>query len=132
MKEMEYTTNLKFTGILDKGIKDGFYWCIVSLGIHPCAYVAVTKDHPYFEKNVDDIPIDVHGGITYDSNDLQWNPVLLEDVWWIGWDYGHAGDFSGCYLRPKMTFTPEEKKWTTQEIKNEVFKVIEQLKKAQV
>ena len=51
-----------------------------------CGYVKVPKDHPFFGKSYDDIPIEVHGGLTYAEN--------LDDGYWIGFDCGHSGDLS--------------------------------------
>lgn len=45
----------------------------------------------------------------------------------IGWDYSHAGDYSSYYEND--IYFQDEKKWTTEEIYEEVKSVIEQLEK---
>ena len=65
-----------------------------------CAYVGVEKDHPYFGKNYDDIPVDVHGWLTYgracDGKMICHVPCEgeSEETWWFGFDCGHSFDTS--------------------------------------
>lgn len=48
-------------------------------------YVMLPKSHIWYGKDYDDIPINVHGGLTYgEKND--------SDYWVIGFDTAHAGD----------------------------------------
>lgn len=126
MKEMEYSKEISCI-ILDKGIKDVFYWFILNRGAHPCAYVGVSKDHPFFNKEYDSCNIDVHGGLTFADSDFLFNPIMIEDIWWLGWDYAHAGDH--YHYESKSIPLDTGKKWTTEEIKQEVFDVIKQLTK---
>lgn len=73
-----------------------------------CGYVGVSKGHPSFGKkyhNVDSkFDIDVHGGLTY-SDHCQPGPENKsichkvesdedDNVWWLGFDCGHALDIS--------------------------------------
>lgn len=64
---------------------------------HLCGYVALPKSHPYYGKNYDDIPIEVHGGLTY-ARACQGKICHVpsegesDDVWWVGFDCAHAGD----------------------------------------
>lgn len=56
---------------------------------HLCGYVAVAKDHSWFE--VDDCRVEphpeVHGGLTYsDHKDGD------SSLWWLGFDCAHLGD----------------------------------------
>lgn len=65
-----------------------------------CGYVAVTKDHPWFEKHYGEGPettLEVHGGITYSKKCV--GPICHvpepgepDDVWWFGFDCNHGGD----------------------------------------
>jgi len=64
-----------------------------------CGYVGVTKGHPYFDI-VDETSadLDVHGGITYGgkcSGNICHVPEPGEpdDVYWLGFDCAHVGDF---------------------------------------
>lgn len=162
MEEMKYQKEM-FTKVLAKGTRDGFRWCIVNYGTHPCAYVAIPKNHPLYGKSYSqhcdclmplrkkvleqpigkrgiipvfcwdgetasmDVIFNVHGGITYSAKDLVYNPIMIEDVWWIGWDYSHAGDYFGYFDKDEQR--SKDKKWTTEEIKREVMDLIRQLKK---
>ena len=62
-----------------------------------CGYVAVTPDHQFYEHDYYDVPVDVHGGLTY-ANPC--GDVIChvpddpesDDVWWFGFDTAHYGD----------------------------------------
>jgi hypothetical protein len=70
-----------------------------------CGYAATSEGHPWFG-NVDlvECSVDVHGGVTFArmcEGDICHvpRPGEPDHVFWIGWDAGHAFDFS-----PKMEF----------------------------
>ena len=65
-------------------------------------YVFIPKGHKYYGVDYDDIPVDVHGGLTF-SESLEsikeygaWGVILPEgvngDEWVIGFDTCHSGD----------------------------------------
>jgi len=54
-------------------------------------YVRITEGHPYYEKNYDDIPVDVHGGLTFSDN-IFGDSKHFSDGYWIGFDTAHYGD----------------------------------------
>lgn len=114
---------------LDYGKKENYYWLILTLGTHPTAYVGVLENHPFFNLDCNDfyekgINIDVHCGFTYSNNKIAKNPFPNKNIWWFGWDYGHYGDFVD-YSALGIDFGfLNEKKWTLDEIKKEVFGVI--------
>lgn len=66
-----------------------------------CGYVGLSRSHPLYEKDYDEVDVDVHGGLTY-SNHCQDGPeeeVVChvpddgdDDVWWLGFDCGHTWD----------------------------------------
>lgn len=76
-----------------------------------CGYVGVSAGHPFFEKGYDDVPVDVHGGLTF-SGKCQPEPIgdVLDrrdpeervchvvdpgeddNVWWLGFDTAHMND----------------------------------------
>lgn len=138
MKEMNYVCDLdgKTKEILHEGEYKGYYFYIISYGVHPCAYVEIKPDHPWYKKDYcywnegpDDISniINCHGGLTYSGN---LHHVLGEnDRWFLGWDYGHAGDFEGIYLNDIINcrMLMNDKKWTTEEIYEEVRNVIDRI-----
>jgi hypothetical protein len=79
---------------------------------HLCGYVGLSKEHPYYGKtwegDNDEINqlVDAHGGITYANKcqgDICHVPANGEtdDVWWIGFDCAHFGDF---IPRPKILY----------------------------
>ena len=100
--------------------KAGTYtWYIMSWAECPLVYMAIPKKHKYYGKDYRDIPIKVHGGLTFKGE--------VFDNQCIGWDYGHAGDrfdspIIGCTLR-------KGKEWTFEEIQEEVNSVANQLTK---
>lgn len=63
-----------------------------------CGYVAVPPGHPLHGTDYDAVDVDVHGGLTYaakcDGHICHVpQPGEPDDVWWLGFDCGHAGDF---------------------------------------
>lgn len=122
MEQMNYTKE-RLCRVLHKGEFKGFKFAIVSYGTHPCCYVFLPKEHKYYGKSYDEIDIDCHGGLTYSDNELIFNP-LINDDWVIGWDYAHYNDYMGYYESDSFE---NSKKWTTEELFEEVKQVIEQL-----
>jgi len=57
------------------------------------AYIGVPEDHIAADLAYDDVPVDVHGGLTFSDSELG---HVDEDgekpVKWFGWDYNHAAD----------------------------------------
>lgn len=64
-----------------------------------CGYAAVPPGHPAHGMDMSDVPVDVHGGCTFTSAcsghvchvPREGEP---DDVWWIGFDTNHAGDYA--------------------------------------
>lgn len=54
-------------------------------------YVRIPEGHPYYEKNYDDIPVSVHGGLTF-SNHVFEDGEYFSDGYWVGFDTAHYGD----------------------------------------
>ena len=125
MKEMVYSAERK-NEILDSGFCFGLLYYILNLGPHPTAYIKVPKGAKYFGKNIYDINIEVHGGITYAEEGLYVNDTYI-DGYFIGWDYAHFGDYFGFENRYPVTYRTNAKKWTTQEIFKEVRKACYQI-----
>lgn len=68
-----------------------------------CGYVGVPRGHPCYGIDYDHVDVDVHGGLTF-ANHCQEGaeergichkvgPGEPDDVWWLGFDCSHAGDF---------------------------------------
>ena len=127
MKEMVYKPRRELE-VLDKGEYGGRKYLILSLGLHPTAYVSITDkeqeiiksslrgddfdeyDSPLFDN------INVHCGFTfYGNRDYMGGD---KGTIYLGWDYGHWNDFSGIYLNSYCTLPDIEasKRWTTAEI----------------
>ena len=49
-------------------------------------YVGLPFWHPWYKLGYDDIPVDVHGGLTFSNLDEE------TDLWIIGFDTNHGGD----------------------------------------
>ena len=118
-------------GVVKEGTYKGYEFKIVSLGTHPCAYVRIPQDHKYHGVCYSDLEfITCHGGLTYSENYIQINSSETVDGWWVGWDYAHHGDYTtlddfgfydlGCD-------DEDQKKWTEEEIMQDIESVIEQL-----
>lgn len=72
---------------------------------HWCGYVGLPPDHPLYGKDYGDVAFDVHGGLTFsnkcspgedESQGVCHTPAPgdPDHVWWLGFDCGHAGDYS--------------------------------------
>jgi hypothetical protein len=68
-----------------------------------CGYVGISKGHPAYEAEYDDVDVDVHGGLTFAGKCCEGSehgichkvdPGEDDDVWWLGFDAGHFRDLS--------------------------------------
>jgi len=125
MKEMIYQAERKIE-VLDAGTCLGFFYWILNLGTHPTAYVKIPESHKYYQKHYDDVDIQVHGGLTYSRDYLYINETQKLEGWFIGWDYAHCYDYAGYYNKKDGSLY-NLKRWTTEEIREEVYKACEQL-----
>lgn len=117
-KEMKYQKCLPEAEKLAEGKVGVYKWQVLSHGTHPCGYVSVPENHPFYGKNCSEIEgdIEVHGGLSFSGK------MKDSDDYWFGWDYAHVGDRT--YISGLLFDT--EKSWTTQEIADECFDVIKQ------
>ena len=120
MKEMVYKKERNIE-VLDSGVYRGYKYAILSIGIYPCAYV---QNKIGTTDMFDDVAKDVecHFGVTYVGRSY-WDESDKDS--YIGWDYGHCSDFSGYYEPDDRWLYDNTKRWTTEEIRSEVFAVIE-------
>ena len=121
--------------ILAKGKENEFFWIILSHGTHPCSYIGIPKTHPYYHLSYDEIydkgiEIDVHGGITFNDPDFWFNPIFLDDYWFIGWDYAHSGDYNYYPdLEGMLSFrNPTDHEWTLIELQEEMKQALKDIK----
>jgi len=59
-------------------------------------YVVIFKGHPMYGKNYDEVPIDIHGGLTFSkyANEIDWPEITeeMKDGWVFGFDTAHYSD----------------------------------------
>jgi hypothetical protein len=98
-------------------------------GMHRCGYVRVPPTHSQFGKEYDDVPVDVHGGLTFAAEE----PCEHEDGkgFWFGFDCAHYGDAmcdrdSQSELS-EMKFINQGHFWTMEEVAAECNQLAEQL-----
>lgn len=120
MKEMEYKKN-RILDILHTGTFEGRKFVILSLGHHPTAYVEVRDYEP---QGYNEYDLNVNGGATYFGK-AHWDKE--DNSTYVGWDYAHCEDFSGIWIDRENEYVFVLKKWTTQEIFEEVMIAIKQL-----
>jgi len=109
--------------VLARGKYHNFPFVILNVrGSHPTAYFGIGKEHTFYGSDYGDVPLDVHGGLTYSDNHVPKSSI--KDKWWLGWDYAHVGDRMGYY--PNVT---RDKAWTREEILAEVKQAISDFEK---
>jgi hypothetical protein len=98
-------------------IENGFHCEIKRVGElgHLCGYVILPKGHKYYGLDYDDIPVSVHGGLTYST--------LIDENWVIGFDCAHGGDLIPYFGSSKWRGTYKNVAY----VKNEITKIIKQL-----
>ena len=71
-----------------------------------CGYVGVPPGHPAHRKDYGEIAVSVHGGLTYAAPCQEGTDAHIchvprageaPDVWWLGFDCGHARDYSPAH-----------------------------------
>lgn len=132
MKEMKYQSQFK-SEVLDTGFCFGLLYYIMNLGTHPTAYIKIPEGHKLYGKTDEKIyqEVDVHGGITYINDSITIENNQKIEGWFIGWDYGHYGDYMGIEELVPMQFRIGGKKWTTQEIYKELREACYQIQKGE-
>lgn len=121
--------------------EDG-YWCRVrqtGMGAW-CGYVALTPRHPWFNQDYAEIPVDIHGGLTYGESEP-------DGYYWIGFDCAHWGDYIPMLAELQKQLEKEEvmtpagemvrltgggRRWTKEETAEEVSRLREQVQKREV
>lgn len=80
-------------------------------GVSLCAYIGIPKvsilaDQPDYKN----LPLEVHGGLTFAGAFLPTHPTFYPSLYWYGWDYAHSGDAvvleNGSYLAKVKQWTP--------------------------
>jgi len=90
-------------------------------------YVRIPKNNKFYGKEISEIDINVHGGITYSEEGLHIGNEKATEGWYIGWDYAHYGDYIGFEEKYPILCRTGGKKWTTNEIFIEIREVCYQI-----
>lgn len=108
--------------VVEEGEINGYRYSIRSICSHPCAYVQVKSVYPldYYDRK-----IICHGGFTYYQRYLgkRGEENFRDGGLWLGWDYAHCVDYT-CF---PDGYVNDGKRWTLNEIREEVKSVIDQL-----
>ena len=56
--------------------------------LHLNGYIRIPENHPWHQKNEDQIKVKVHGGITHAG----YHKLIDDGQWWIGFDCAHFND----------------------------------------
>lgn len=120
IRAMIYTDLTKEGEVLYNDTYKGYDFYVISYGSHPCCYILLDKKNPFYYQHYDDIPLDVHGGLTYSSKEH----YLIDNKgkWIIGWDYAHYGDKFG-----NRTWSCGDHTWKTKELIKECINAIDRL-----
>lgn len=89
--------------------------------LHFCGYVGISKEHPFYFKDDDDISldIDIHGGITFNGK------LGNSELWWFGFDCAHGSDWT--IANKDVENIIKLHKWTLKEVIEETNKLAKQL-----
>lgn len=124
LKPMLYTmgSRPKAAETLAEGKYKNYPYLIRSLGTHPCAYVGIPEGHrlygrKYTHNALSEVSEAAHMGLTY----LEKNHPIA-GCWNLGWDYAHSCDYYPGIME-------WGKRWTTEEILQDVYDVIDAIVK---
>ncbi len=97
---------------------ENYHCVIISYRTHPCAYIEIPADHPYYKKDWEEVDLPVHGGVSYSDFSI---PVIKNKhplkSWYLGWDYNHFEDYYPFSFLVEGE-DDELHKWTIEEILN--------------
>lgn len=106
------------------GSHNGYDFKILWYRYHPNAYIRIPESHPHYGKDyteIDDKGI-VHCGFTFSGKNLN-KKYGLPDGWYLGWDYGHIGDYADYHVGCKL----DGRRWTVSEITAECRQIIDEI-----
>lgn len=123
--EIEETEDLEDLQVEKTFTSNGFA-CVVATvrASHRCGYIAVPEDHVATTiGNHEDIPVKVHGGLTFGPREELGGVEVDEPVRWYGFDCAHAGD----KIKFSTGFETDGKDWTPEDVKEELEDLAEQM-----
>lgn len=104
-KELIYSNTYGLRDVIADDYYKGVHYICVNIGDHPCAYFLSTKE--FIDSHLDTYGsikgIHVHGGVSHTGPFTNMAGLENYDGHWIGWDYGHAGDWTGHMSVEKNT-----------------------------
>lgn len=87
--------------------------------------MAVPEGHPAYQVgDYEDVPAEVHGGLTFSGEGLHDEIDTEDKVMWFGFDCAHAGD----EIKGMANIGGSGHFWTEEEVVEETEKLAEQLK----
>jgi len=86
------------------------------------AYFGVPITHPLAGHSYDNIPVDVHGGLTFSHEGD--DKYLPSGFWWYGADYAHSGDYCFYDIEYNLDHKGGDKAWTPEEVKEDIWSAI--------
>jgi hypothetical protein len=113
--------------------------CVIrrSLAGNWCGYVGIAPGHPLYGKGYDDLDLSVHGGLTFADRCSHGDPTTSichvpdagepDDVWWVGFDCGHAYDLAPIPQYRILGLSREQKYRDMAYVKGECAKLARQL-----
>lgn len=125
--------------IVEGSIGENWQFKIINThGMHPCAYVRIPEntclasicrklreksDVPFYDSSIFS-HIRCHGGFTFGEvfDGKATNPLWGAGIW-VGWDYGHCGDWAG-YETEVENLTAGNRKWLVNDIIPEIVQVV--------
>lgn len=127
MEQPIYKVVYQYSHLLACGEYKGLKYAVVDYATHPCGYV----ESPAWKMGIENYDfISAHGGINYDDclDHVKDLPEDFKDIKFIGWDYGHLGDYLPYYDDlPDDNIFKNGKKYTTEEIVADCHDVINQI-----
>lgn len=131
MGKITYRTEIEYYNVIDKSAWERGPWddepdkvqwtddatglpCLIKRSRHGalCGYVGLPPEHPWYGRDYGDIPVDVHGELTFAGGCEHGDnpakgichipePGQPDNVWWLGFDCANAWDYSDMASSPE-------------------------------
>lgn len=116
------------TKILKTGEYEGYNYVIVSCGLYP--YVIIDnidydRIFPGDKKENKNFPVKLNFNLN--NRDINLKQSSPND-YYITWEYNKFNDYSGEFINNSNPIFSNKKKWTIEEIKEDIFNIINQMR----
>ena len=98
---------------------------------HRCGYVGVRRKNPAYGLEYGDVPVEIHGGLTFGNKEISKKLItngysIPKGYYWLGFDCIHAGDAMKGYenIAPSLS---QGHFWTSDEVFAETEKLARRL-----